>query len=370
MRKCCGCQGGAAEESREAVFDLALLEASERSLKFSFCAPRASTRLPSSSSSAIRVGRGPLNFVFSILGGPYSDIRGPRQENVQGVSCSSRVVHEVKDLQPETEYTINVSLVGAVGGQRLLEETLEARTASASTALFAEEDWGRPSKAKDGFKEGDFMSDPKSSGKQVNESSGGSLSSTAPGISSASAAAVDVVSRVGAQAGRADSQDDVSTIAPSEAGEETCRRNSDDHGSESGSEAGMLSRESTAHGPQASASSGAQDPASSSATREAAALPPLEEGPLEDGDGMVEVTVVEATPSRAADCKLCSMLDCLKISGNRSSSVQPDDIVIERQVAKAAPKPVRKFRPYRPVFPGTPVDPRSVGLFPGPGDLV
>lgn len=380
MRKCCGCQGGALEEPREGILDLAVLEANEKSVKFSFCAPRLGTRISSSSSSSTapnRVGRGPLDFVVSVCGGPYSDIMGARQERVSGISCGVRVTHEVLNLQPETEYTITVAL--HEDERQLVEETLEARTANASTALFAGEDWSCPQSGKDGLKDGDYVKDPKPSGKEGQESSGGASSSwmSSPGASSSSAAAA-AASGAGPQAARTirgDSQDDVSTIAPSEAGDDAGggRQPFDDNVSEWGSEVGVPAAET---GPDRSGSRmQAEAASSSSASAPAPALEVLTERPEEE-QAVEEVVdtihVVEATPQRRTmECKFCSMLDCLKTS--KANGVDLNDLVIERTpVPKPEPKPKAKrvFKPYRPIFPGTPVDPRSVGLIPGPGDMV
>jgi len=364
MRKCCGCKGGAAEEPPQDILDLYLLEANERSVKFTFCAPRASTRLQN---NAEIVRRGPLQFVISILGGPYSDVVGPREERVSDVRCGTRVNHEVADLQPQTEYTITVGLLASANGDMLLQEKVEARTADASTALFAGEDWGRCSKnGKGNFKDADYMKDLvdlDQNDEAKAESKSGASSSSSAAASSSSAGAAPAAPQTSAQAARADSQDDVSTNAPSEAGEageDGIRRESaaDDNASDWGSEA-ELAHESTDI---------EVDPSSVTQDREAASSAARASGPSDDGEFVQMINVIDVSPARALpECKLCSVLDCFKTSTTATGS---GDIVIERMVApKPKPKPTPK-RPYRMPFPGIPVDPGTVGRRAGPGDVM
>lgn len=312
----------------------------------------------------MRVGRGPLQFSISVMGGPYSDVRGPREERIADVRCGARVNHEISDLQPQTEYTIAVSLISAVDGRALLRESLEARTSDATTALFAGEEWGRTGKGgKDGYKEGDYMTEPDKQGaKGTVESSGGASSSTSsPGASSSA----DPLPAAPQAPNRQNSQDDVSTNAPSEAGEDEERR-PDENASDWGSEVEVtLAPESNAQ----------LEPGAIPQERESASssVPPPS-GPTDDGEVIVQdigdvttvINVINVSDKRGSrECKLCNMLDCLKI--NRSSA-DADDIVIERQVAPK-PAPKRSFRPYRMPFPGTPVDPTTVGRARGPGDI-
>lgn len=207
------------------------------------------------------------------------------------------------------------------------------------------------------------MKDP--DGKEGKDT-GGASSSSSPGASSSASPAA--AARVGPQAGRADSQDDVSTNAPSEAGEDVARRQYDDNVSEWESESGFPSA-SPAESPGESSASAAQAIGS-----ESSPVPPILEEVQEEGiQSLQEVHVIEATPDkRSKECNLCSMLDCLKMSRGTARTDEAD-IIIERTKAKAEAKPKaarRVFRPYRMPFPGTPVDPASVGLAPGPGDLV
>lgn len=362
MRKCCGCKGGVAEDPPQDILDLYLLEANERSVKFTFCAPRASTRLPGNAES---VGRGPHQFVISILGGPYSDVVGAREERISDVRCGTRVNHEVADLQPQTEYTITVGLISSSNADMLLQEKLEARTANASTALFAGEDWGRCNKnGKGNFKDADYMKDlvdldRNDEGKAASKSSAGASSSSSAAASSSSAGPAPAAPQSSTHAARADSQDDVSTIAPSEAGEGARRESAaDDNASDWGSEA-ELGREST--------SRSHADPSSVTQDRALAPSAAQPAGPSDDGDVVEIINVIDVTPARTTECRLCSVLDCFKMSRTTTGA---DDIVIERAVApKPKPKPAPK-RPYRMPFPGIAVDPSTVGRRPGPGDVI
>merc|ERR1719446_1832345 len=82
---------------------------------------------------------------------------------------------------------------------------------------------------------------PEKDGKDGKETAAASSSwmMSSAGASSSSGPA-PAASQAGAQEGRQDSQDDVSTIAPSEGGEDATRR--DDNASESGSEVGDQER--------------------------------------------------------------------------------------------------------------------------------
>mmetsp|Transcript_122215 Transcript_122215/g.215301 ORF Transcript_122215/g.215301 Transcript_122215/m.215301 type:complete len:360 (-) Transcript_122215:138-1217(-) len=354
MRKCCGCKGIEVAERDEAKpFDLSLLEVAERKVSLGFRAPRSGTKF---GGSTFRASRGSLEFTVSILGGPYSDINGGREERIQNVSCGSRVVHEVVDLQPETEYTIRVALdassaqsSASSSSPAVVAETLEVRTCNATTALFAGEDWGRSAAGKGKGKDGDDAEkDPKQ----------GKVSSAAPtsykdGASSSSGSAAWPAAAVGsaagaARAGRGDSQDDVSTNAPSDTGDAA---RDEIVSVDSGSE--------RAFPVQAAGELAAEDTAESSAPAAAT---------------VDEVTIHEGTPiKRLTECKLCSILDCLRMSKSQTPATDSHDLVVETRsvqatqasaaaASKAAPKRAR--RPYRIPFPGIPVDPASVGLMP------
>lgn len=345
MRKCCGCKGADEREIDEAKpFDLNLLEVDEHKVSLGFRAPRSGAKLGRSS---FRAPRGPLEFTVSIFGGPYSDITGGREERIQNVSCGSLVVHEVVDLQPETEYTIRLVMDGSSAdasasssSPAVVAETLEVRTCNATTAVFAGEDWGRPTcKGKD---VDDCEKDPKegkASTAQTAYKDGASSSSSAwPAAVAGNAPGVS-------RAGRSDSQDDVSTNAPSDTGDAA---RDDIVSVDSGSE-----RAFPVGGPAAN------DTAESSAAAAAT---------------VDEVTVHEGTPiKRLVECKLCSVLDCLKTSKSQTPAMDSHDLVVETRssqavqapataAGKAAPKRAR--RPYRIPFPGIPVDPASVGLMP------
>lgn len=344
MRKCCGCKGGEVAELDEAKpFDLSLIEVDESKLSLGFRTPRSGSKI---GGSTFRAGRGSLEFIVSVLGGPYSDCTGGREERITGVSCGSLVVHEVANLQPETEYTIRVmlespSVHSSASSSRpaVVAESIEVRTANATTALLAGEDWGHATgklgtqgfAGKDGKGKGieDCEKDPKGGKAGAAQryyggasSSSSSWAGAAPAASSAAAA----------------TQDDVSTNAPSDAGDARNEIVSVDSGSEHGDTPRHLPAE-----PVASTSETADTVAAAA--------------------DVEEITVVEAKSTRRGfECKLCSIIDCFKTSRGQAPATDPDDLVIERRPVQAAPKRVR--RPYRMPFPGIPVDPASVGLMP------
>jgi hypothetical protein len=253
----------------------------------------------------------------SVLGGPYADVLGSREEQISNIACGARVDHEVSGLEPSTEYTIHVRL--ALPDGHALEEDLEARTANATTALFAEEDWGRS-----GAKGSKDCDDMKEKGRETGGASSSSMSS--PGAASSSAAPAVAPART-------DSQDDVSTNAPSETGEDNARR-FEDRASDFGSEAGDRREE-----------------------------PVSVEAPVvheEGGLDPVAAIEIESTPTRSIECKF--FFDCFKLGRAKKPEAE---IVVEQRQAVPKPAPKRRgFRPYRPAFPGTPVDPASVGLLP------
>ncbi|CAE6973219.1 unnamed protein product [Symbiodinium sp. KB8] len=87
---------------------------------------------------------------IAVLGGPDCDIFGPKKETAW-CRWGGRVVHEVQDLLPDTRYTVQVSLlIEGQSSEEALLQSLEARTAPASTCQFAGEDWGRSAFGKEG----------------------------------------------------------------------------------------------------------------------------------------------------------------------------------------------------------------------------
>mmetsp|Transcript_21830 Transcript_21830/g.40164 ORF Transcript_21830/g.40164 Transcript_21830/m.40164 type:complete len:378 (-) Transcript_21830:142-1275(-) len=355
--RCCGCKGtGAAEEDDESPVEVDLLEAKERSVNLAIRAPKPPSRTgigfiaPGRSSKASLPN---LELLVSVMGGPYSDINGPVEERVATVNYGARLTHEVRNLHPETEYTITVTFKAVPQPQQsdgapLLSAAaasvaassvsgksaqLEVRTAAASSALFAGEDWSAGAPAHPGdpptkgsFAKSAYSHDPKAGRKAA---AGGAASS-----SSAAAAARQ--------------QDETSTIAPSDAGGDPARLDSVSDSDEEGDGNGSPPR----HGASAAAA-----PASSSTAVPAVDMG--EEGP--SGLDVVEVTnVLEvSSASRATACNLCSMMDCMK----QRPRGEEGEVIIERASAKKAAAPKKKqWRPYRTPFPGTPVDPASVGL--------
>lgn len=391
MRKCCGCSGGAASEPAEAhPLDLGLLEAKEKAIKIGFRAPRAGSKF---------LGRGArprLEFTVTVMGGPYSDVLAPRVERIPNIACGSKVLYEIAGLHPDTEYSLRVALVepsssasssSAAAALPEVAETLEVRTTDATTALFAGEDWGRMHGSSDGkgsFKQGDYMKAPddqKGGGAKVPGGGPQAYSNGYPGASSSSSAAAAVGS---ASAAAAAAQDELSTNAPSDAGDETARR-FDDNGSESGGSEYFQEPPLTERGPLPPEDTGVPAAGVSAAAPAAADIGP-ESIPVVD-----EVEVLEVKQgSRTMECKLCSILDCLRTSRNKKGDgarmdehdlvLGPNGRVSETRTAQsssAAPSSSarsgstgarsafgRRFRPYRAPFPGTPVDPASVGLLP------
>mmetsp|Transcript_57613 Transcript_57613/g.136980 ORF Transcript_57613/g.136980 Transcript_57613/m.136980 type:complete len:388 (+) Transcript_57613:73-1236(+) len=363
--RCCGCKGtGALEEDEGAPLELDLLEAKEQSVQLAIRAPKPPSRSGIGFITPARnVRPGPtLEFVVSVMGGPYSDINGPVEERIGNASYGSRITHEVKNLHPETEYTITVTMLSMTqndsapllsssaaaaansSGSGVKIAQMEVRTASASTALFAGEDWRGPQPAeptKGSYSKSPYSADPKAAtGK--GKAAGASSSSGAASSSSGQAAAA------------ARQQDETSTIAPSEGGEV------DPHRLESMSDSDD-EREQTGHSQQADAGSAAAAAASSGGGLDMTLDP---DGPT--GLEVVEVADVREVGGlggRTTACNLCSMMDCMK---QRQPHGEEGEVIIERAVAKkvvapAAPKK-KQWRPYRIPFPGTPVDPASVGL--------
>jgi len=360
--KCCGCarSSTAVSDPQEVkvMLDLSILEAKEKSLRIGMRAPRSGTKI-----AGVRV-RGPFEFRIAVFGGPYSDVLGAKEECIRGVACGTSAVHEVFNLQPETEYTIQASLTLPSYGELLAKESVEARTAPATTSLFAGEDWGRSCGAafssKDGSK--NCSKGGQATEKEAQKNGAHGMSSTSASSSSAAAPAAAGPTPVG----RADTQDDVSTNAPEDEAGENAGRRFDDNASQDSDPEVELEQ------PELSSS-----PAAASGED----LGPCPAEPIAE-----EVEVIQAAPKRGMECKLCSMWDCLKTSSGKGGAGQtdPHDLVIQHtsrasrssstsvscDAAVAAPKAVaqpqagqrRVFRPYRIPFPGTPVDPRSVGL--------
>jgi len=316
------------------------------------------------------------------------------------------VDHTISNLEPETEYTVTVTVVTPQPqGELRNSESIDVRTANSSTARFAGEDWGRLHGAgKGNFKAGDYEGEKGSSDKKH-----GNIQSPAgsSGASSSTAAAA------GAAARTTGPPDDTSTIAPSECGDAGV--NEGDHNrfesiSDDGSECdfpppppdpephhGLEGMNGTAV-PNDNAR--AQETAEIDCVPEAAnereevLYPPLAPPVSSDENAVTaetprnepvqssanaqrEATEQSVRPvRRLPQCNLCTMLDCMK---RQPATMDDSEIVIGQQnEARAwqvptpthltqppvtAPAPPRRtFRPYRIPFPGRPVDPMSVGL--------
>jgi len=358
---CCSRTG--ASEPEAPILDVSLLEANEYSVKVGFSMPnlRASTASSSSSWWPWANIEDETEFKVAVFGGPNSDIYGPKEELVQ-CRRGRRVVHEVRGLAPDTEYTVEVSLL--LSTDRRVRGTTEVRTARASTAQFAEEDWGRSALGKYG--KGDEKKDkvglnalrtPGATSSSSSSSSSGPLASEmAPGPS---------LSLQRSTPPRTLSGDDCSTIAPSDAG------------------ADFDAPEAEISGPVHDRQDDVWDSTfDENATTEAVSP---QQSPHQEvtREAEMQIEFEELTTSgRSIQCNLCSMMDCLKLgrtsekskadrkdpteiildAGQTAQPVAPAEVAAQPPPPSSQRKPGAGRRPYRPAFPGTPVDPASVGL--------
>eukprot|EP00931_Biecheleriopsis_adriatica_P061111 TRINITY_DN36734_c0_g1_i1.p1 TRINITY_DN36734_c0_g1~~TRINITY_DN36734_c0_g1_i1.p1 ORF type:complete len:404 (-),score=62.89 TRINITY_DN36734_c0_g1_i1:54-1265(-) len=375
MACCASCRTALAQDPEGDLLDLSLLEVGEYSAKIGFSMPHRRFLQASSSSQwwwPFGGSRDDPEFTVSVFGGPNSDIYGPKEDRI---CCrrGRRVVHEVRGLVPDTEYTVEVNFSG--NGQFLRGQTasgrIEVRTAAASTAQFAEEDWGRGAMGKDGKEKdekdgkveklGDYDISTPSTGAS-------SSSSSNPGRSSSSSIRGPTVSpQRTAPLRTLSSGDECSTIAPSDAGDaerdfDDAPERAEDHWEQEPSlEEGARNAE---------ASSSSQAPRDLSTDHS-------EVHSIE----IQEVTEPTAT-GRGIQCNLCSMMDCLKLGRRQATAkparpADPNEIVLDEQGNATAPAPApapaqaapqqtgqrnRGRRPHRPPFPGQAVDPASVGL--------
>mmetsp|Transcript_43469 Transcript_43469/g.70445 ORF Transcript_43469/g.70445 Transcript_43469/m.70445 type:complete len:417 (-) Transcript_43469:50-1300(-) len=391
---CCGCSSGGATEPEAGLLDLCLLEAADQKVKLSFRMPaRVSAASAPSSWWLLSEREQEPEFTVSLLGGPHGDLFGPRKERVSG-RRGHQTIYEVGGLQPDTEYTVYVSVE-----QRgeTITETLEVRTAPATTAQFAGEDWGRSLPQSSGavfFKPGDLgeKKGPYDMDKKAAQSQPyGSISSHTSSTSSVSSSAplrplFDAVhpgpsitpQRPPPPRSLAGEGDDVSTIAPSDIGT-----------IDPGEPGGDFDERS----PAFERTDENWDPHYEGAHRESSFQSTTQRGysigsastprgaSSEAVDGLVthEVQLDEDNNniSKTVACDLCSMMDCLKLGGRMRRSLEPEIrvaslgptqqcVVYDPEPLPPAPAPapavVRSRRPVRPAFPGMPVDPASVGL--------
>lgn len=401
MPVCClgGCPGGGGgedEDKEPKVLELELLEAKEHSIQFSLRVPKAA-KLSSAAFSAARSSswrrRGAeenaeASLLISVIGGPYSDIRGAQEETLTG-KHGEQFTHEISGLQPETEYTVRVTCTSASNPLTGLSGSIDVRTGKARTALLADEDWGRmhgDSPTKGGFQKGDY-----DTGK-VGGPSADKKGAPGGGPSAFARSAFDS-SQPQPTGGAAAAADDTSTICPSESppGEDAQGETAaagrqasfDDAVSDWGSERGggelPPSPDATPTPPIASMPSplavaqahGEQDLVESGSTAQAG--PIFDEAPESEDENLREPDVRETTNvTRTPKCNLCSMLDCLKQGRSDAELAEAAEITVDRGVRGARggglpvqapnPAPKRSFRPYRIPFPGRPVDPAVVGL--------
>lgn len=291
-------------------------------------------------------------FVVSVYGGPNSDIAGPRQDRVR-CRLGDRTVHEVRNLDPDTEYTLEFMQASAIEGQplrsRTMAQRLEVRTAAATTCQFAGEDWGQSCKdGKDGkdLKKGGYKEEP-----GTHSSSSSSSSSQLAGATAA------LLSQLHGEPSprppRSQSGDDCSTIAPSDVGDA-------DHDIDDAQESSRETWEALEQ---------------QRSTRQ----PPREFSTTSDVQTIeLDEAVTAPAAIRSTQCNLWAMWDCLKngrVSWKRGGKTPPDpnELVVSEEPQPLAAVPVqalqrpqgqqrRMRRPHRPAFPGTAVDPASVGL--------
>eukprot|EP00929_Paragymnodinium_shiwhaense_P003327 TRINITY_DN10379_c0_g1_i1.p1 TRINITY_DN10379_c0_g1~~TRINITY_DN10379_c0_g1_i1.p1 ORF type:complete len:433 (-),score=68.22 TRINITY_DN10379_c0_g1_i1:168-1466(-) len=384
------------------VFNMSVLEAADRSVTICFdptaCQTRSGHGGSSSSSSSVvasllrrRRRRGPTaeegtapllsdggssngrtEFLLQVLGGPDCNLHGPRSEQIEvgGSSSSSgdsRVTHKVDRLQPGTEYTLFL-LVRLPGRESSLTESLDVRTADATTALFAGEDFGRSGKKsenkKGNFAADDFEEDLKADPKKTSGGSPSTSSHQRPGRTPSGPT------------------DDVSTIAPSEmlgdvndpvfddttsdadlVSERGDAFNADDVAPLLGTPRGpvvALGEDDGEDVPEAPAANGM-----STTVGEIHSLDP-EEGEDDTVASVCEsnAEVGEWSPRRGrggvnVQCNLWNSMDCLRGRGGQGQAQEDAEEVVVQ------PQQVTQYRTWRPVrapFPGVAVDPASVGL--------
>eukprot|EP00746_Dinoflagellata_sp_MGD_P002579 gnl/MRDRNA2_/MRDRNA2_105053_c0_seq1.p1 gnl/MRDRNA2_/MRDRNA2_105053_c0~~gnl/MRDRNA2_/MRDRNA2_105053_c0_seq1.p1 ORF type:complete len:343 (-),score=70.10 gnl/MRDRNA2_/MRDRNA2_105053_c0_seq1:76-1104(-) len=287
-------------------------------------------------------------FAVRICGGPAGDLRGPREEIVPSPGGSGRITCDITGLIPSTEYTITISAV-TKSGKRSDEVSLEVRTADEPA------NGQSLGKADLGYNKG--SPDPKDKTQKPynnQKEKQAPLHRLAPGT-----VQVNLSSNR-----QPDREDDTSTVAPSEhEEEETAQRDtsmSDDEEAAAGAcpsthvvavQRDELQREEV---PVLSSSS-------------CAAAVPTEPHVID--------TDAEEELKEPPQCKLCSILDCLKQKGPKpaqnaevvvdvtvrdpvpasSSSACAAEIRPNRPNPPAQGSNQRQFRPNRPPFPGRPI---------------
>jgi len=309
---CCGRCLGNDQDVEAPLLDVCLLEACEKSLKVSVCLPRS--RILRGSWWPFRSSGDEIELRLAVLGGPDCDIFGPKKETAW-CRWGGRVVHEVQGLLPDTRYTVQVSLLieGQQSSEEALLQSLEARTAPASTCQFAGEDWGRSAFGKEGKDPKKDVAVPSRSPK----SAGGR--SVGPSISAQPAAPPRSVSDA-----------DESTIAPSELdGRDLEDRPEEwDFGVEE------------VHPNQSK---------------------------IRDVSEAVNIEEVVPTTGQSIQCNLCSLMDCFKLARPQPTVTEESTEVTFHASSGSQGDVVhadtaRRRRPVRPRFPGVAVDPASVGL--------
>lgn len=274
-------------------------------------------------------------FHVLIVGGPSSDLRGPREQVIPSPGGAGRITCDIEGLIPSTEYTITIS-AATKAGKRSEGVSLEVRTADRQGHVLGKDDFS----CKTG------SADPKA----ANQKEKKNRQAPAAGIVQVNLRSEEPAPR------QPDREDDTSTVAPSER-DDQMNRDSSLSDDEAAPDAGacpvtrVVPREDV---PVLSSSCPAAPP-----EPQTRVLPEEENRP---------------TP----ECKLCSILDCLK---PKSATPAPADFVVlevcesprDPPTASAASSQVRSmdqsttatnnlqgnnqrtFRPNRPPFPGRPI---------------
>eukprot|EP00927_Polykrikos_kofoidii_P049430 TRINITY_DN4347_c3_g1_i1.p1 TRINITY_DN4347_c3_g1~~TRINITY_DN4347_c3_g1_i1.p1 ORF type:complete len:486 (+),score=107.03 TRINITY_DN4347_c3_g1_i1:168-1625(+) len=422
--RCVGCgsggswrrlQGDDHDDDWAPNLDLAVLEARETSLRIGFRVPRAT-----SNKSMMQWRQSDPEFFVSVVGGPGGDVYGARQVRLKvsstGGDVSQLVYQEVPELHPGTEYTVRVESVAAIWRGQRLSASAEARTATSTQPTITEEDWslcdtgkmdgkmnrkmdgkGGEKKDKDGKDKGGSGGDGSPSGIGAASSSRhhwqGDETSTVVPSELGHIEDIDAVSELGGPAAAAAAAPTTPTVAAEDAevkivslGEDDDEDDDDDddHVEELPVLAPRDASRTSGHSCTTpfvlpNPNCGGDEECQSTVELGEAGKDELSSEIVIEGD---EVERWEPKRfERLSQCNLCThFLECLKPRSNPSCSTKDQEIIVVDlgtgklpgaaptaaavPTAAAGPTPVggRRYRAPRAPFPGTPVDPASVGL--------
>jgi len=268
------------------------------------------------------------SFAVLICGGPAGDLRGPREEIIPKPGGSGRITCDIAGLIPSTEYTITICSM-TKSGKRSEAVSLEVRTADQAGQAIGKGDFNYKTAS----------TDPKETNHK------GKNSRPEPGT-----VQVNLSSNR-----QPDREDDTSTVAPSE---------HDDAASEHDDAAQRDTSMSDDEGPEASGAC----PATQVIPVQPEDIPVLSSSSC---PAAIPVNVVEDDDAKETpQCKLCSILDCLK---QKTPAPSQSEVVVldvdpsppSSSSACAAARPNNRpntsgpgysgqgnFRPNRPAFPG------------------